>query len=114
MLIVERYERVINYLYPIIQTIPNQHKIAKDLFLENLFSAVGLFYQAGKLNQISKLYQIDSILATVRFWLRFFVNPKIKGLTEHQKQTAETLLGEVGSLLSSWMKKLNKSSKVES
>jgi hypothetical protein len=111
MLIIEKYERVINYLYPIAQTISNQHKIAKQLFLQVLFDQVQILIQGGKLNQISKLYQVDAGLASIRFWLRFFSNPKVKQITEHQKLTTEILLSEVGQILGSWIKKLNSTKK---
>ena len=106
MLIIEKYERVINYLYPIALNLPNKHKNAKDLFINVLFEQVRLFNEAGKTNQVGKLYLADSGLSNLRFWLRFFVNYKIKGITEHQKLTAEALLAEVGALLGSWIKKI--------
>ena len=107
MLIIEKYEKVINYLYPIIQNLANKHAVAKDIFLRLLFQQIELFQQAAKLSQVSKLYIVDGNLGSLRFWLRFFVNEKIKGLTNHQKATIEQLLAEVESLLGKWIKKIN-------
>jgi hypothetical protein len=33
MLIVEKYEKLINYLYPILQSIPRTHGVAKNIVL---------------------------------------------------------------------------------
>ena len=41
MAIMEQYERVIAYLYPIAQSIPRRHGIARDMFLKALFGHVG-------------------------------------------------------------------------
>jgi len=71
MLIVEKYETVISYLYPIAQNLPRKHAVARDLFLETLLGQVNLFIVAGKSNQASRLYQADAGLAMLRFWLRF-------------------------------------------
>lgn len=43
LLIVEKYERVIAYLYPIIQRTPRKHGIARDYLLARLFDQVELF-----------------------------------------------------------------------
>lgn len=60
MLIVERYESVIAYLYPIAQNIPRKHGVIRDMFIDRLFTQVDLFIEAGKSNQISRLYAADA------------------------------------------------------
>jgi hypothetical protein len=99
MNIMRKYEEVISYLYPIAQHIPRKHGIVRDLFLKCLLTQPDLFYQAGKSNQVSKLYAADANLAQLRFWFRLLVNPKIKGITAHQQQVALILLAEVGAML---------------
>ena len=47
MAIIEKYERVIAYLYPIAQSMPRRHGIARDKFLHCLFSVPDLLYQAS-------------------------------------------------------------------
>ena len=37
MAIMEQYEKVIAYLYPIAQSIPRKHGVARDMFLKTLF-----------------------------------------------------------------------------
>ena len=68
--IVEKYETVISYLYPIAQNMPRSHSTARDMFLACLLDQARLFIEAGKSNQISRLYIADAGLATLRFWLR--------------------------------------------
>ena len=103
MAIVEKYERVIAYLYPIAQSVPRKHGVARDMFLQRLLSIPDLVYQAGKSGQVSKLYFADAALAELRFWLRFLTT--IRSLTAHQLQVAQVLLAEVGSMLGAWIKK---------
>lgn len=40
MLIVEKYEKVISYLYPIAQSLPRAHGVARNMFLECLLGQV--------------------------------------------------------------------------
>lgn len=102
MAVVEKYERVIAYLYPIAQSLPRKHGAARDMFLQTLLGQAELFFQAGKSNQVSKIYAADAGLAHLRFWLRFLLS--IKGLTVHQQKTAQILISEVGGMLNSWLK----------
>lgn len=103
MLIVERYERVISYLYPIAQSIPRKHGVARSMFLESLLGQVELFIVAGKSNQISRLYAADAGLSTLRFWLRFLASDKVRGMTPHQVEAAQVLIAEVGRILGAWI-----------
>jgi len=104
LLIVEKYERVIAYLYPIVQRTPRKHGIARDHFLARLFDQVELFIQAGKSNQISRLYAADANLAMLRFYLRFF-REGIHHITVKQETHAQVLIAEVGAILGAWIKR---------
>lgn len=101
MAIVEKYEKVISYLYPIAQSLPRKHGVARDMFLAALLGQVQLFIVAGKSNQVSKVYAADAGLAVLRFWLRFLLT--VRGLTPHQLQTAQVLIAEVGKMVGSWI-----------
>jgi hypothetical protein len=103
MAIIEQYEKVIAYLYPIAQSIPRKHGVVRDMFLRALFKQTEMFYEAGKTNQIGKIYIADAGLAGLRFWLRFLVTPKVKGITKHQHETALVLIANVGSMVNSWV-----------
>jgi len=103
MAIIEQYEKVIAYLYPIAQSIPRKHGVVRDMFLRALFKQTEMFYEAGKTNQIGKIYVADAGLAGLRFWLRFLVTPKVKCITKHQHETALVLIANVGSMVNSWV-----------
>jgi hypothetical protein len=108
MAIVEKYETVIAYCYPIAQNLPRQHGIAKEMFIRALLGQVALFIIAGKSNQVSKVYAADAGLADLRFWFRFLAQSKIRGMTPHQHQVSLTLLAEVGAMLGSWIKRMKR------
>ena len=72
MLIVEKYEKLINYLYPILQSIPRTHGVAKNLVLTDLLIVPSMIMIAGKTGQVSKLYLIAAQLATVRYWMTWY------------------------------------------
>jgi hypothetical protein len=103
MAIVEKYERVIAYLYPIAQSMPRKHGVARDMFLQCLLGQPDLFFQAGKSNQVSKIYAADAGLAQLRYWMRFLV--QIRCMTPHQLQTSQVLVGEVGAMVHGWVKR---------
>jgi hypothetical protein len=105
MIIVEKYETVIAYLYPIAQNLPRRHGVARAMFIECLLEQVKLFVEAGKSNQISRLYVADAGLSQLRFWLRFLSRKPVRGITSHQVETAQVLIAEVGRLLGAWMAK---------
>ena len=103
MAIVEKYERVISYLYPIAQSMPRKHGVARDMFLACLLGQPDLMIQAGKSNQVAKIYAADAGLANLRFWMRFLVS--IRCMTAHQLQTAQVLTAEVGAMIGAWAKR---------
>lgn len=102
--IVERYERFIDYVYPILQNCPRRHGIARDAFLNALFGQVEMFIIAGKSKQASRLYSADANLALLRFWLRFLASPGRKIITPNQHRAAQAHLAEVGRMMGAWLK----------
>ena len=40
MAVVEKYERVISYLYPLAQSLPRKHGVARGMFLAALLAAL--------------------------------------------------------------------------
>jgi hypothetical protein len=105
MAVVEKYETVIAYLYPIAQNLPRKHGQARNMFLACLLGQVELFVEAGKTNQISRLYVADAGMSHLRFWLRFLRSDSVKGITPHQVKTAQALLADVGKILGAWIVK---------
>ena len=108
LLIVQKYENFLDYIYPIVQSIPRTHGVFKAGFLTRLFDFVDYIYEAGKSNQVSKLYIADSCLASIRFRLRFMVHAKRRMLTPKQWKTCQAFLSEVGKIIGSWIKKHKK------
>lgn len=108
MAIVEKYEAIISYLYPIAQSIPRKHGVARDMFLSCLLSQTQLFIEAGKSNQISRLYLADAGLASLRSWLRFLHAHPVRSITTHQVEVALTLIAEVGKMTGTWIGKMKR------
>lgn len=104
LLVVEKYERFINYLYPILQNCPRKHGVVRDAVFTAMFSQVDLFINAGKSKQPSRLYSADANLAFLRFWLRFLASPGCKLITKQQERVALSHLAEVGRMTGSWIK----------
>ncbi len=107
--IVERYEAFVNYVYPIALNIRRAHHIARDRFVDAMFEQVSVFNQAGKSNQVSKLYVADAGLSDLRFLLRFLADEKRRLISLHQYEVADIHLAEVGKMLGAWIR--NKAAK---
>lgn len=104
MLMIEKHERVIAYLYPILQRTPRCHGVVRDKALSCLLDQADYIFQAGKSGHISKLYAADANLAMLRFYIRFY-REGIKHLTAKQERHALALIAEVGALLGAWIKR---------
>ena len=103
---VEKYERVIDYLYPLAQTIPRKHGTFRELLIRQLFLVAEHLNDAIKANQLSRCYVLDGSLGQLRLMLRFMVHHKRKLITEHQQEIAQATIGEVGAMLGGWIKRL--------
>ena len=103
LVILEKYETFLNYIYPIAQGISRKHGCLKSLFLNSLFEPPELFYKALKSGQKSRLYDADACLAKIRFYMRFLASYKSKEISLHQHQTASILIAEVGKMLGAWI-----------
>jgi len=105
LIIIEKYEELVNYTYPVLQNIQRKHGVVKERILLIIFEQVELFYIALKSSSKSKLYEADANLASIRFYLRFLANDKRKLISQKQHQTASIKLAEVGKILHSWIVK---------
>lgn len=104
LIIIEKYEEFVNYIYPILQNIPRKHGIVKEKTIQVIFDQVELLYKALKSDQKSKLYEADANLANIRFYLRFLADEKRKLIGKNQHQTASIKIAEVGKIIHSWIK----------
>ena len=117
LVLIEKYDEFLNYIYPKLQQIPRNHGILKAKVITTVFEQPELFYKAVKSNQISKLYEADAGLATIRHQLRFLSTAetivlkngkRTKGkflLDKKAHQVASIKLAEVGKIIGSMFKK---------
>ncbi|MDT8337587.1 MAG: diversity-generating retroelement protein Avd [Sulfurimonas sp.] len=104
LVVVEKYDEFVNYIYPVLQNIPRKHGILKEKTIQLVFLQVELFYKAVKSNHVSKLYEADANLALVRYHLRFLASEKRKLVSPKQHQVASILLAEVGKIVGAMIK----------
>jgi hypothetical protein len=104
LIIIERYDGFVNYIYPILQNIERKHGTVKEMITQSVFIQVELFYKALKSDQKSKLHEADANLATIRYWLRFMAEDKRRFISKQQHQTALIKIDEVGKILGTWIK----------
>lgn len=104
LIIIEKYEEFLNYIYPVLQNIERKHGVVKEKIIQTIFSQPQIFYQAIKSNSKSKLYDADANLALIRFYLRFLADKNRKLISQHQHQVASLKIAEVGKILNSWIK----------
>lgn len=108
MAIVEKYESVISYLYPIAQSIPTKQKVVREMFIQRLLALPEVFIDAGKIGHLSKLNAADAGLAKLRYWLRLLHSEKVRAISSHQVEVAQVLISEVGKMTGAWIKKANR------
>ena len=104
LVVVEKYDEFVNYIYPVLQNIPRKHGILKEKTIQLVFLQVELFYKAVKSNHVSKFYEADANLALVRYHLRFLASDKRKLVSPKQHQVASILLAEVGKIVGAMIK----------
>jgi hypothetical protein len=104
LVVIEKYNEFVNYIYPYLQQIPRKHGIVKEETIKLVFKQVDLFYKAAKSNHISKLYEADASLALLRYHLRFLADEKRKLISPRRHQVASILLAEVGKIVGTMIK----------
>lgn len=102
--IVAKYDGFTNYIYPVLLGIPRAHYIVRDIAIKATLDQPRLFIEAGKSNQVSKLYAADAGLAHLRSILRFMADPARKLISRHQHETASVNLAETGRMLGAWIR----------
>lgn len=105
LLIIKKYETFLDYVYPICQNIPRNHGFFKNQILTQLFEIPDLINDAAKSNQVSKIYLVDSAIASIRFKMRFMDDKNRKLITQHQHEVSQRHLSEVGAMIGAWIKK---------
>lgn len=106
--IVERYERAVNYLYPLLLNMSHKHRVLRDSLIAALFEQYRLFYEAAKSNQASRIYIADAGLAHIKELLRFMADPARKLVSRRQYEVASVHLAEAGAMLGGWIRHVQK------
>lgn len=101
LLIVEKYEEYVTYIYPCLQNIQRNNGILKERIINLTFETIEVLYKAAKSDQKSRLYEADAMLSSLRFYLRFLAKRKL--ISKHQLDVASIKLSEVGKILGSWI-----------
>ena len=78
LIIIEKYDDFVNYIYPVLQNIARKHGIIKEKTIHCIFEQIELFYKAIKSNQKTKLFEADANLAIIRYYLRFLADKNRK------------------------------------
>lgn len=106
--IIEKYGTFFRYIYPMLINMGGKHRVMRDKALEQIIVQIGLFNDAAKSNQISKLYTADSGLSTIRDFLRILSDQNIRLLSLRQYGIATTMLSETGAMTGEWIRKMQK------
>jgi len=111
VIIMRKYDTFLRYIYPIALKIPNEHKYIKDSFFVTLFENIDLINKALKTDQVSKLYEIDSNISSIRYKIKFLSSDRIRAISPDQQKICSIILCEVGSILNSWISNKQKHKK---
>lgn len=110
LVLIKKYDEFVEYIYNPLIHAPIRHKIIRDKLMEAIMEQYSLLHKAIKTNQISKVYEADAGLATIRSYLRIMGSKDLKRrvLSLRQCAVAETILSESGKILGSMISKVKK------
>lgn len=104
LLIVDKYDDVVAYLYPIFHALPKSHSALRQKAIDCLLEQPRFFIEAGKSSQVSRLYAADANLALLRWYLRFLAGESRRLVGRHQFEVASVKISEVGQMLGAWIR----------
>lgn len=104
LIIVEKYDDVIAYLYPIFHGLPKSHSVLRQKALDCLLEQPRMLIEAGKSGQVSRLYVADANLALLRWYLRFLSDGGRRLIGRRQAEVASIKIAEVGQLMGAWVR----------
>ena len=105
--LIEDYDRYTAYMMPRLETMPNKHNWYKNAFREHMAHQVPkAIYVAIRVRQIGKVNELDALIAHLRYLMRFSKSGDLRMLTNHQHETAETLLNVVGGKVGAYKKNI--------
>jgi hypothetical protein len=110
MAIIERFDGLTNYLYPMLTNTSRQHRVFRDTMIAAIFEQYRLFHAAAKSGQASRIYEADAGLAYLKELLRFSAGPDRKLVSRRQCEVASVHLAETGAMLGAWIRSVQKRS----
>lgn len=110
LVLIKKYDEFVEYIYNPLIHAPIRHKIIRDKLMEATMDQYSLFHKAVKSNQLSRIYEADAGLATIRSYLRIMGSKDLKRrvLSLRQCSVAETILSESGKMLGAMTTKVKK------
>lgn len=104
---IHRFNDAFDYIYPRVLSMPHQHIIFKNRFLDALIEQPVLIYVAVESDQISKYREADRGMKRIRWLLQRA--PTLAGVKFGQTGTeeAERLLAKLGGMIGSSINRLN-------
>lgn len=104
---IHRFNDAFDYIYPRVLSMPHQHIIFKNRFLDALIEQPVLIYVAVESDQISKYREADRGMKRIRWMLKRA--PTLAGVKFGQTGTeeAERLLAKLGGMIGSSINRLN-------
>lgn len=108
LIIIEKFTSYILYIYPVLMNCDRKHSFIKETMLRRMDTTIVLMYAAVKTKHKSKLYEIDAMLAALRWYMRLGSRDNIRIFTAKNHRQASILIAEVGKILNSWINKETK------
>lgn len=111
LVLIHKYDSFVEYIYTPLNTAPKSQQVLRDVVLGCILEQYSLFHKAVKSGMVSRMYDADAGLATIRSYIKLLgsSDPSSRVLSLRQCETAETLLAECGKILGTMIK--NKSRK---
>ena len=111
LVLIHKYDSFVEYIYNPLNTAPRSQQVLRDVVLGCILEQYSLLHKAVKSGMVSRMYDADAGLATIRSYIGLLgnSNPSRRVLSLKQCETAETLLSECGKILGAMIK--NKSGK---
>lgn len=111
LVLIHKYNSFVDYIYNPLNTAPKSQQVLRDVVLGCILEQYSLLHKAIKSGMVSRMYDADAGLATIKSYIRLLSNadPTRRVLSLKQCETAETLLSECGKILGTMIR--NKSGK---
>ena len=108
LLLFQKFESFIKYFEPIIERFPRYEHFALCTDIKQvLHRTIELIIVTNRSrNKLSGLYNIDTQLEILRFYVRYSYSKGSKYLSFHSYETAEKKLTEIGCILGGLIKKI--------